>query len=200
MSQQVSSAEHRSIHFTHPERPLFFYRFTISACVTLWRQLQTRFIPCESSDQCTNVCSDSAVFFVLIPQMQVSTRKHVNSNVPKCHSNRCHLISSVHFYTRSNDHTWAMIGEIWRKIIRFSALSSQQTQYDTLFANEVQATTVTNMICIHNKTLSPIITVTAMISSATAKIFSYALVRWCWEFLYTLAFGFCTHAFTSWIH
>ena len=74
----------------------------LSACVTLWRQLQTRFIPCESSDQCTNVCSDSIVFLVVIPQMYVSMRKHVNSGIPKCHSSRCHLISSVYFYTRSN--------------------------------------------------------------------------------------------------
>ena len=63
--------------------------------------------------------------------------------------------------------------------MRFSALCHQQSQYETSFANEVQATTVTNMICIHNKTLSPIITVTALISSATEKMFGYALVRWC---------------------
>ena len=73
----------------------------LSASVTLWRQLQTRFIPCESSDQCTNMCSDSVVFFVVIPQMHVSVRKHVNSDILKCHSYRCHLILSVYFYTRS---------------------------------------------------------------------------------------------------
>ena len=92
------------------------------------------------------------------------------------------------------NHTWAITCEIWRKFIRFSALSRKQTQYETSFANEVQATTVTNIICTHNKTLSPIITVTALISSATEKMFGYALVRWCWEFLYTLTFSFCTHS------
>ena len=35
----------------------------VTASVALWRQLQTRFIPCESSDQRTNMCSDYIVFF-----------------------------------------------------------------------------------------------------------------------------------------
>ena len=78
-----------------------FWCPSFSACVTLWRQLQTRFIPCESSDQCTNMCSDSIVFFVVISQMHVSVRKHVNSDILKCHSYRCHSILSVYFYTRS---------------------------------------------------------------------------------------------------
>ena len=39
--------------------------YSYSASVTLWRQLQTRFVPCESSDQCTNMCSDSIVFLLL---------------------------------------------------------------------------------------------------------------------------------------
>ena len=91
----------------------FIYGFTLSACVTLWRQIQTRFIPCESSDQCTNMCK------IFCPH-----------------------------------------------------------------------------ICIRNKTLSPTMTITAWIFSATEKMFGYALARWCWQFLYTLAFDFCTHSFT----
>ena len=36
-------------------------------------------------------------------------------------------------------------------------------------------------------------TVTALIFSATQKMFGYTLVRWCWQFLYTLTFGFCSY-------
>ena len=83
---------------------------------------------------------------------------------------------------------------IWRRSPNLTRSSKLAAAPNCSFANEVQATTVTNMICIHNKTLSPIITVTALISSATEKMFGYALVRWCWEILYTPTFSFCTHS------
>ena len=89
-----------------------------------------------------------------------------------------------------------MIGEISRKNLRFSALNRQQIQYETSFTNEVHVTTVTNIIGIHNKTRSPIITVAALIFSATEKMFGYTLAQWCWQFLYTLAFDFCAYLFT----
>ena len=54
-----------------------------SACVTLWRQLRTRFVPRDSSYQCTNMCCDYIVFFVFIPHMRLSVRKHVNRYTPK---------------------------------------------------------------------------------------------------------------------
>ena len=61
--------------------------------------------------------------------------------------------------------------------MRFSARSRQQTQFETSFANEVHTTTLTNIIYTHNKTLSPIKIITALIFSATMKMFAYGLIR-----------------------
>ena len=71
---------------TRDSEVIMFSPCVFAACVTLSRQLHTRFIPCESSDQCTSMCSDFIVIFAVITHMHVSVRKHVNSNIPKCHS------------------------------------------------------------------------------------------------------------------
>ena len=92
----IVTLTNRPFYIRHVELPYATDTVSLTtACGALWRQLQTHFVPRETSDQCTNMCCDSIVFFVVIPHMHFPVRKHVNNNIPKCHSYQCRLIRNL---------------------------------------------------------------------------------------------------------
>ena len=94
----IVTLTNRPFYIRHVELPYATDTVSLTtACGALWRQLQTHFVPRETSDQCTNMCCDSIVFFVVIPHVHFPVRKHVNNNIPKCHSYQCRLIVCVCF-------------------------------------------------------------------------------------------------------